>query len=247
MSMGPKSLDLAAIGVLVLITLACGRSEQVESTPTPLPTPMPAPTPFDAEAVLKQSGQVMQAIESFHFRLSHETGSMELLPGLLIHEVEGDVVNPNELSASFAGVYGTGFAVKARLISLGDNSYMTNPLTGQWQALASNVSPLGFFNPGRGIADMMLRVGQASPLGDKGDKKGVYRLGGELTAEALAPLLGLTLKDTTVRVELTIDADDLHLLEAIFSGRVIPTDIDGVVRVITVSAFNEPVTIKAPL
>ena len=247
MSLGPKLLHLAVIGTLVLFTLACGRSGQVESTPTPLPTPTPIPTSLDAEAILKQSGQVMQAMESFHFRLSHEKGSMELSPGLLIHEVEGDVMNPDELSVSFTGVYGTGFAVKARLISLGDNSYMTNPLTGQWQAMASSVSPLDFFNPGWGIAAMMLRVGQASPLGEKRDKKGVYRMSGDLPAEALAPLLGPTLKDTSVRVELTIDTNDLYLLEARFSGRVIPTDIDGVVRVITVSAFNEPVTIKAPL
>jgi hypothetical protein len=245
MSLGSKALALAAIGVVVLFTLACGRSGQAEATATPLPTP--TQTPFDTEATLKRSGKVMQALGSFHFRLRHESGSIELLPGLLIDELEGDVINPDKLSISFTGVYGTGFAIKVSLISLGDDSYMTNPLTGQWEAVASNISPLGFFNPGQGIAAMMLGVEQARLLGDLGDKEGVYQLGGDLPAEALAPLLGRALKDTTVRVELTIDADAFYLLQARISGRVIPSDTDRVVRVITISNFDKPATIEAPL
>ena len=65
--------------------------------------------------------------------------------------------------------------------------------------------------------------------------------------EALAPLVGGTLRGVTVQVLLTIDTDDLYLLEARFEGPVTPTDAQDVVRVITLGAFDEAVTIEPPL
>ena len=247
MRLGPRGLALAATAALLMMTVACGRSEQPVPAATQSPTPTPAPTSFDVEATLKGSGEVMQGLGSFHFRLYHEKGSLRLLPGFLIDEVEGDVVNPDKLSVSFNGRYGTGLAIKASLIALGGDSYMTNPLTGRWESVAAKVSPLGFFNPGQGIGAMVLQLQNVRPLSDGLADEVVYRLGGDLPSDALSPLLGTTLEDTTVRVELTIDAKDLYLLRARFSGRVTPTDTDDMVRVITVSAFNEPVDIQAPL
>lgn len=245
MSLGSRPLALAALAAALLVSTGCSRADTAEPTPTPLPTPTPTPTtkPFDAEAALRQSGQVMQALASFHFRLHHERGNLQLLPGLLIDEVEGDIVNPDKIAVSLDGRYGTGFAIKASLITLGDASYMTNLLTGQWESVAANVSPLGFFNPARGIGAMMLSLEEVRLLSDG---EGVYTLSGDLPAEALAPLLGSTLKDTMVKVELTIDAKAFYLLSAKFSGRVTPPDTDDIVRIITVSAFNEPVDIVAP-
>ena len=189
----------------------------------------------------------MQGLRSFRFRLHHESGSLELLPGFRVDEVKGDVLNPDQISISLSGSYGTGFAIKASLITLGDDSYMTNPLTGKWEAVATGVSPLGFFNPGRGIAGMMLQVEGVRLLEEQGTTKGVYRLGGNLVAEALAPLVGKTSEGAMVQVELTIDADNLYLLKTRIIGQVTPTDTDRPVRVITISGFDEPVVIEAPL
>ena len=245
MSLDSRPLALAALAAALLVTIACSRTGTAGPAATPLPTPTatPAAAPFDADAALRRSGQVMQTLTSFHFRLHHERGNLQLLPGLFIDDVEGDVLNPDQIAVSLTGRYGTGFAIKASLITLGDVSYMTNPLTGQWETVAASVSPLGFFNPAMGIGAMMLSLEGARLLSDG---EGVYTLGGDLPAEALAPLLGSTLKDTMVKVELTIDAKASYLLSAKFSGRVTPPDTDDVVRFITVSAFNEPVEIEAP-
>jgi hypothetical protein len=49
-----------------------------------------------------------------------------------------------------------------------------------------------------------------------------------------------------VEAELTIDAKTLFLTEAILTGRVTATEPDGVIRTITLSKFNQPLTIVAP-
>ena len=185
----------------------------------------------------------MEDLTSFHFRLEHRTGATPLGAGFVIDEAEGEVVKPDKISARFTGSFG-GFAIKSGLINLGDSSYMTNPLTGKWERVPPEVSPLGFFNPSRGIGAIMSQVVQPSLLSAKGD---AYRLKGRLPAEALASLLGTTVKGSTVAVEFTLEADGLYLLQAIIDGRVTPTEEDGVVRVITLSRFDEPVDIKAPI
>ncbi len=237
-SLAARPTAVAVSVALLLNMLACGRSEPAVATPTP--------TPLNPAVVLERSGQVMQNLTSFHFRLHHESGSLELLPGFLIDEAQGDVINPDKISVSFSGSFGGAFAIRASLITLGEESYMTNPLTGEWQATATGVSPLGFFKPAQGIAAMMSRVDQVHQIDVKGQGQSTYRLSGNLEAEALAPLLGATLPDSTVRVDLTIDAVGYYLLRAEIAGRVTPSDDDGPVRVIELSAFDEAITIEAP-
>ena len=233
--------------VAALVTISCGgaATETPGPSPTPVPTPAPTPQPFDAEAMLSRSGKVMQGLKTFRFSLKHEGGGTELLPGMIVEEAIGSVVNPDKISISFSGIFSERYAFRASLVTLGDQSYMTNPLTGAWEAIPTGVSPLGFFNPTQGIAEIMLRLGQVR-LVDDGDRRDEFRLSGVLPAEALAPLLGKTLEGVTVRVELVIDSKGLYLLQARVMGTVTPDDPEGIVRVITVSAFDEPVVIEAP-
>ena len=77
--------------------------------------------------------------------------------------------------------------------------------------------------------------------------KEAYHLKGRLPTEALASLLGTTVKGATISVELTIDAEGLYLLEALLDGRVTVGEPDGTVRVIILSRFNESFAIEPPL
>ena len=250
MSLPVKPLATFAILLLVVAAASCSRSGPASTpelsdpslTVTPVASPTPAPTPVNPRALLRESGAIMEALRSFHFRLDHRRGGTPLLPGLLIQEAEGDVISPDQISTDFSGSFG-GFAVKSSLITIGDKSYMTNPLSGQWEDVPTDVSPLGFFNPRQGIASMMSQVESPTLLPGGRD---TIRVQGRMPAEALAPLLGATVKGTTVAVELAIDANELYLLEAVFDGRVTPTEIDGVIRVIRLSRFNEPITIEPP-
>ena len=236
MSIGRGLLTAVALVGLALFA-ACSR-----------PEPQVTPTSIDLKAVLRQSGQVMQSLESFHLSLRHENGSTQFLPGLNIEMAEGDVVTPDMISVSFTGTYRTAFAIKASIVTLGNTSYMTNPLTGEWQTGPTGVSPLGFFSPSEGIASMMSRVREVGLVRDDEGHPGVYRLRGILDAEALSPLLGgAIMEGAVVSLDLTIDVDRLLLVEATFTGRVISSDAEDALRVIEISAFDDAISIEPPL
>lgn len=213
MSLGSKLLVLSAILVVAAGGHACSRERPPSAPPTvtltPTATRTPTPTPVNLQALLQESGHVMENLDSFRFLLEHPSGGtpLALLPGLAIQDAEGGVISPDKLIAHFGGALGSLY-VKTSLITLGEESYMTNPITGKWEIVPPEISPLGFFNPREGIASMMTVVEQAALLPDG---KGVYQISGRIPAEALAPLLGTTLKGTTVAVDLTIDVDDLYL------------------------------------
>ncbi len=225
-----------------LMVLGCA-----QDIPERTPTPTPQPVPFDAQAALKRSGEVMAALESFHFRLHHERGRMELLPGLMIEEAEGDVVKPDKLFITYNASIGERMHIRGSVITLGDAGYVTNPITGNWEAGPPGVSSAGFFDPSAGINSMMSDVTGVQLLERAGDGRPNHRLRGTLPAESLAPLVGKTVEGSVVEVELTIDPLRSHLIEARFSGKVTPSDSADTVRLITLSAFNEAISIKAPL
>ena len=212
-------------------------------SPTPPRHRRPLLPPIDVAALLARSGEATGALKTFRFQLEHNgDGGTPLTDTLTVTEADGTVVSPDGLSVEFAGTLGN-FAVRSSLITLGDDSYMTNPLTGAWERVAREVSPLGFFDPQRGIGSMMTEV-QSPVLAEKTNSE--FEIEGALPVEALEPLLGGLTQGTTVNVRLTIDADTLYLKRAILDGRVTAIEPDGVVRTITLSEFNEQVTIETP-
>jgi hypothetical protein len=244
-------LATGVLGLGSLLVLSCGSedgqsaaSSLPQTTPTLAANPTPIPVPLDPQVIMNKSGQVMQSLNSFRFALTHESGGTEFLPGMIVEEATGDVLNPDVISVSFDGFFGEGYAFRMSMITMGADFYTTNPLTGKWESVDTGVSPLGFFNPTAGIFGMMVQVIDVKALDSS--ERGEYLLGGSLPTEALAPLLGTTLKGKTVDVELSISIDDFYLLEAQFTGRVSPRDPEGIVRNITISDFDEAIVIKAP-
>lgn len=237
------SIDRFHIGLLMavaVIAVACG-----QSSTDPAPSPTATPLPPDPKEILERSGRVMASLNTFNFRMYHDAGSLEILEGLLIDKVSGKVVNPDKLSMEFSGSFGGGFAIKSEVITLGDQTYMTNPLTGNWEASDASISPVGFFSPTRGIAEMMGQTQNATLL-DEGASDGVYRLSGALPTTALASLVGPTLTDRTVDLEFNIDSTTDYLLQVRFIGAVTPSDVENAERVIVLSFFNEEVVIEPP-
>lgn len=233
---------LVAIGVFVVgiaMTVACGRFVSDDTRVVPIPNP----TPVNLRILLDHSGRIMENLESFHYLLDHESGTTIINSSLAIDKAEGDVVSPDKISTEFSGSVG-GFPVKARLITLGDSSYMTNFLSGKWEIVPPDVSPLRFFDPKNGITSIMSRVDRLRLLADDTE---TYRISGRLSGEALAPILGDTLKEAVLIVELTLHRESLYLLKVVISGRVTTAEPIGTVRLIVLSRFNQVKTIESPL
>ena len=248
-----KSLTSIVPHLTLLIIVGC----QSGNPPEPIvdhirPSPIFAKatataTPINPSSLLKLSGEVMEGLETFHFRLDHRKGGLEFLPGLIINDIEGDVVKPDKISVSFNGLLGSGLAIKSSLIAFEDQVYMTNPLTGQWTAGPEAVNALGFFNPNQGVQMMMSQISQLTLVNSGPYANGSFTISGRLATHTLTPLVGSTLEDSVVKVELTIDSRLFYLLEAKFIGAVTPNDSDLTIRVITLSKFDEPVSIEQPI
>jgi lipoprotein LprG len=231
--------------LMALLLVTCSRPTPSAPTPTATAVPTPTPTPVTPQGALAQSGEVMASLTSFHFRMVHEIGSTEMLPGLKVDDVFGDVQTPDRLFAEFRGLFGS-FTIKAQIIAIGNDNYMTNPLSGTWEKVDTQVTPIGFFNPRQGIASMMGQITEAEFLDPITTGSNTLVIGGVLQAQALRPLLGNTLTTELVKVELHIERTSLRLLKAVFDGAVTPTDQADTLRVVTLTRFNEPVTIEPP-
>ena len=90
---------------------------------------------------------------------------------------------------------------------------------------------------------MMGSVNGASLTSENEDE---YRMSGVILSGALAPLLGMTITDSQVSVDLTIDRQTFRLLEARFEGRATAGEEDGTIRVIKLWDFDEPLVIEPP-
>ena len=225
--------------IFLAISISC--SSQASLTPTTVPPPTP-------REVLDQTSRTMEQIDSLHFKLLHETGFLELAPGLIINDVEGDLSKPDLLDISFNGSFG-GITLNTQFITVGDSAFITNPLTGKWERGPTGVSSLGFFDPELGIGTIISQIYLAGFLVPKeqiSEPEPIYVISGVLPTEALLPIVGQTLENLTVSTELTIDSDNFHLLEVKISGSVTPNDKDNVVRIITLSDFDKPVLIESP-
>ena len=209
------------------------------------PEPTPTPTPINPQAVLDESGAVMAALSSFRFRVEHSEGGTRLAPGFTLTEVSGAYEAPDSIALDFVGATG-GFAVKGSVVAVGDDVRMTNSLTGEWVAVDARASPLNFFSPARGIADLMAQVRQPALAAHDA---GRFRIEGMLPVAALAPLFGdatAAAGEGSVRAALTIERARLRLTEAVLTGSVAPDEPAGIERVITLSDFDAPQDIGLP-
>ena len=234
----PRILS-SLIVVTMALAVACGRG----SDDGTLGIPAASPTPVNPQAVLERSGEVMEALESFHFRLTHENGGTPLGQGLVIREVQGDVARPDKISLEFSGLAGS-FAMRASLIAIGESSFISNPITGEWEPVPAEVSPLGFFEPTRGVSEIMRRIEGPTLISNEDDS---YAISGTIASEGLASLFGAVEDGNSVDINVVIDATSLFLLEARLEGRITASEEDGVIRIITLSNFNEPVEIELPV
>ena len=226
--------------LLALALLAYGCEED---SPPPTPVPTATPTPINPRAILGECGNAMSALASYHFHIEHDNnGGTPLTQGMTLTVASGSLATPDRLAIEFSGTAGS-FAVKGSLIAVGEDVFMTNPLSGEWHAVSSALNPLEFFDPSQGIADILAQVQDPTLISHDASE---YRIGGRLPADALAPLFGETEPQSSVNVTLTIDRTRLHLTRARLEGRITPTEADGLVRTITLSEFDEPVDIAPP-
>lgn len=227
-----KRLIALALGMamLALLLTGCGERATPEPTPTPLPptaTPLPptpiptpeptaTPTPLSAQAILQAAFDATQSGSSYRFDMDMEMTMSgpdvgEDIP--LTMRFQGDVVPPDNVQGAMT-MSVNDVDVETQMVMIGDQIYVLNPLTNQWQI--SNQSSTAFnpedltMNP-EDVEDLTL-VGETTV-----EDTAVYHL----TGRALLPFTfeaPLGDVEADMRVEYWIGIDDLRMVRAVVEG-----------------------------
>ena len=180
------------------IVLAC--SSPPEPTPTPQPTavvqpsPTPTPVPLIPDEVIANAISSLVDAGSIWFLLEHENGFTEALGGLELTRVEGAITETGmsiTAEANLGRIY-----IEVDAILIGTSTWLTNPLTGEWELLPNEENPIGFLQPiaaVRGVLEGLTSAEFIEPPEPGAD----YLLTSPLRAEALKSLLGEIIPDGT--------------------------------------------------
>ena len=222
-------------------------------TPTSIPTPEPqAGPPPDAAEILAKSVDAMASVESFHFTT---TGSLETTTSesemTISVTFEGDSLSPDRTRARLTlGV--SVFLLEIDIVTIGDDVYLTNPLTGEWEVTSAD--EFGIPNPVLLVSGVFPTLSDMNMVGENqiGEVQ-TFHLSGSVMLEGVE-MLGADLES----VDIWLGVEDGLLYRISTQGLVNLDDLglsledmglggEGVIELqIDLSNFNEPVEIEPP-
>ena len=197
-----------------------------------------------ATEVVDLSKTSMGNLDSFSFQLTHDSGHTTLSGALELTRAGGFVAT-NGLDLEAEANIGRAF-VRVEAVVIGEQTWMTNPLTGVWSEIAPEDSPFAFLDPVKLVADILGDTQQARyPVGLLGN--GDLFIAGNIPSESLAALVGTVSPGVLPNVLLTIYSTTNLLKEIVITGVVQPEDEANFKRVITLSKFDEPSILEPPI
>lgn len=166
--------------------------------------------------------------------------------GLVLTSADGDVAVPSRLKANVSGTY-SGIPLNSQIVFSGGKAYLKNPLSGSWQSFPTETSPTGYFDPSKGVLAV---IGHAHTLRLDGtetvDGAPCYRLRGSMPASVVAPFLIAKPGNVQVPVDVDVGEQDFVLRRIRIDGPVNSSEPKDIRRTITLSRFDEPVTVAPP-
>jgi len=228
-----RSLSLITAFILLICAVLTGCSSNSTENLTPAD-------------VLTQSYESMQNATSFHFTMEHSTAGTPISKSILMTNLSGDIVSPDKLQATITGTY-SDMPIEVSLITVGDQTYMTNPISGAWELAPEAFQVLNIFDPGTGVAAIIKGLTDVTDLGDeKVGKTNCYHLSGNVLSENLAPLTGTTATGVKIGTEVWINKKTLLVQQIKLTGKITDTEVDGITRTLIFTNYNKDVDIKLP-
>lgn len=207
----------------------------------------PAPRELTPREILDRAAEAAEQVNTVHFNLEIEGGSLSLGPGLQVTRAEGDVVRPDRVRLKASFRLGT-MSAESQLVAIGQELYLTNPLTGRWERMPGGVVALRVLDSERGVPNLLRRLSEAQKVATETlDGVATHHLRGTLPASAIADMVGGQARDEQVAGEVWVGVDDFLLRQARIQGAIAAAEKAGVVRLLKFSRFNEAITIEPPL
>ena len=230
---------ISSISLLLALGIACGSD--------PTPTAIPEEATLTATEIMRLAAEGFESLLYFHFEMTHEGGGTPIALGLEMDQVEGDIAAPDRMKATIqAQVRGLFLEVSA--ITIGDDTYITNPFTGEYEKLTNGITGGGFFDPAKGISAIIREaIGPILLPDDTLDGTPVYHLAGSIRSEDLKSISPDATEGFMLGAEIWIGKEDFLIRKLVLEGRITQDEKENITRTILVSGFDEPVTIDAPV
>ncbi len=229
---------LLIAATLAVLAVSCGPGDE---TPTPPPRP---PT-----EILNQSASDLLGLNTLSFTLSNESGNIPLMPGVLANEISGDIAMPDEVSVKIKGEVDVFRAyLELSVVRTEQTYYLTDPLTGEWRVVDQSAVPFDLTNVGINVGNIMKAMMDAAYV-EGGYGEDSWRITGKVLSQEISGIIFNAGQDHVVVLEVSIrNIDGVGLMpeQARIQGRVVDTDAENYVRILTLQGFNEPVTIEKP-
>jgi hypothetical protein len=233
-------VHLLAAGSLLALA-GCGSNTGEQATPLPTPTP---------NELLEQASQRLAETPAIHFVLKVEGDAfVDPLAEMLLVGAEGDLQRPDRVRTALQ-LQVVGRVISLFLVSVGDQAWMTDLLTGKW-----GVAPIEFtyrpsviFSSENGLGPMMKRVQDVERLPDeKIAGRAAYHVRANVPQDAVIALTNYTIKGSVLTVDFWIDQGTQALLRVRIAEQPAPDRPHPAVWTIDFSHHGEDVTIEPPV
>ena len=227
----PALLSLLALAGILTVT-ACGGSS-VSTTP-------------DAHTLITRAQAAIQKVTSYHFNLAVDnpgTGS-----ALVIKTADGDILVPDKLKAS-ANVLVIGNVVQVKIITIGANQYITDPISNNWLKTSGLLDPRTLSDPNKGVSAILGHIQNPSTPADSSvDGNPCWSIDGTLDARYLAAITGGGAPaNSAVKITTCIGKTDNLPYLIKMTGIAAPGDSADTTRTFKLSKFGESLTITPPI
>jgi lipoprotein LprG len=210
-------------------------------------TPDPQIPPAE---VITRAGEAMLQTPSFHFKIdiSGKLVVLNQLTQLSLRSAEGDFARPDKMGVHLKVLLAIA-AAELDMIALGDEQYLTNVLTKQWEVLPPEFgfNPAIMFDPQMGL-EQVLKGGldDARFVGTETiDGKNLWHMQGSLSGERLQGMSGGLISTGPIDVDLWIEPETYLPRKAV----IVDKDSDPekpTTWTMTFSSYGKDVNIAAP-
>lgn len=215
------------------------------ATSTPSPTPTPTPT---AQGILQQAADRWNQLDTVHFVLQIDGDVALDSTGLVkLRGADGDLKRPG-LAQATARVSVGGANVTMKMISLGQDEYITNFITGKWEQAPADLGydPAVLFDTNQGVGHVLTAIQNASIVGAESiDGSEAYHITGSVTKAVVSPIVGGALHGDSATVDVWVSKSSHDVLKFVVHDPGTSSQQPST-WTLTTSQWNQPVTITRP-
>jgi hypothetical protein len=201
----------------------------------------------DAHQLISKAQTAIKAVTSYHFKLTTDHPGTSAT--LTILQAEGDIAVPDKLKANAIALV-LGSNAQVQIIAIGNQQYITDPITQQWHSTTGLIDPRTLSDPQTGVAAILGHIQNPSTSGDTNvtvNGTPCWNVNGKLDPTYLSGITGGGAPAGTIDSVTTCigKSDNLPYLIRI-TGIAAAGDTAATTRTFTLSKFGESVTITPP-